>query len=67
MSLLRNRALIVKMGKDPKVAPETEEEMLANVEIVATYAAIAKDVVTHTALVVGGVWCLCKIVERICR
>lgn len=67
MSLFGNRSVNVKIVKDPKVSSDSPEEILAGVEVVAAYAEIFKDVVTHTALVVGGVWCICKIVERICK
>lgn len=54
----------VKPVRDPKAESGLPFE---GVEIAAGYAEIVKDVVTHTALVVGGVYCICKIVERLCR
>lgn len=67
--LLRNRSVQVKFVKDPKTANDAPDEaaLIGNVEVAAAYAEIFKNVVTHTALVVGGAFILCKIVERICR
>ena len=36
-------------------------------ELVEKYAAIAKDFIGYTAVVVGGTYCVCKIVGRLCR
>lgn len=73
MSLLgrtmKNRTIGLKVLDDRVInnedAPATDP--WANVEIAAAYAEIAKDVITHTALTVGGVWAACKIIGRICK
>lgn len=44
-----------------------DRSVFIGVEVAAGYAEIIKEVVTHTALIVGGVWCLCKIAERLCK
>lgn len=67
--MFRKRSIQVKFVKDPKSENDGTEEsnIFESVEVAAAYAAIVKDVVTHTALVIGGVFIVCKIVERICR
>ena len=67
--LFRNRSVQVKFVKDQKAATDVTDEsaVIANIEAAAAYAEIFKDVVTHTALVIGGAFIVCKIVERICR
>lgn len=47
----------IESGKDPYEGPN----------VAAAYSAVAKDLITHTALTVGGVWAVCKIIGRICR
>lgn len=68
---LKNRSFAVKVLKDEDIngGPniDSNQNPYEGVEVAAAYAAIIKDVVTYTALVVGGVWCVCKIVERICK
>lgn len=63
----KRHSVNLKVVKDPKAPVDTPEEIQASVDAVAAYAEIIKDVVTHTAIVVGGVWCICKVVERLCR
>lgn len=67
--MFRRHAFQVKIVKDPKTANDAPDEaaLIGNVEAAAAYAEIVKNVVTHTALVIGGAFILCKIVERICR
>lgn len=36
-------------------------------EVASAYAEVAKDFITHAALTIGGVYCVCKIVGRICK
>lgn len=75
MSLLgrtmRNRTIGVKVLDDSVINNGTEIDPDRNpfegVEVAAAYAEIAKDVITHTALTVGGVWAACKIIGRICK
>lgn len=50
-----------------KAESETDKDPLEGPNVAAAYSAVAKDFITHTALTVGGVWAVCKIVERICR
>jgi hypothetical protein len=56
-----------KVVRENGAAPETDENPMVGVEIAAAYADIAKDLITHAALTIGGVWAACKIVERICK
>lgn len=56
----------------PKVStngdePSEDRNPFEGVEVAAAYADIAKDLITHAALTIGGVWAACKIVERICK
>lgn len=44
-----------------------EDAMMAGPEIAAAYSEVAKDFITHAAVVITGAFCLCKIVERICK
>lgn len=57
----------VKPAKGQSEETETNKDPYEAVNVAAAYSAVAKDFVTHTALVVGGVWAGCKIVERICK
>lgn len=36
-------------------------------EVASAYSEIAKDFITHAAVTVGAVYCVCKIVGRICK
>lgn len=67
----RNKTIAVKVLKDEQLngaLPEDpERNIFEGVEIAAAYSEVAKDFVTHAALVVGGVFAACKIIERICR
>lgn len=68
---MRNTSVNVKLVSDKdKENTTTEQDMAdawANVEIAAAYAEIAKDVITHAAFTIGGVFAACKIIERICK
>lgn len=46
---------------------DSDYDPMVGVQVAAAYAEIAKDLVTHTALTVGGVWAACKIIGRICK
>lgn len=63
--MFRNRSFNVKMVKDTE--PEGDRDIFEGPVVAAAYAEIIKDVVTHTALVVGGVFAACKIIGRICK
>lgn len=67
--MFKNRSFNVKVVKDQASTNESPEEHnpFEGVEVAAAYSAVAKDFVTHTALVIGGVWAACKIIERICK
>lgn len=71
MSLLKNRSFNVKVVKDQDVngaeAIDPNRNPFEGVEVAAAYAEVAKDLITHAALTIGGVWAACKIVERICK
>lgn len=66
---MKNRSFNVKVVKDPVNGSEPDEttDPFEGVQVAAAYAEVAKDFVTHTALVIGGVFAACKIIERICR
>lgn len=68
--MFRNRAFQVKVVKDQASAKnesDGDRNVFEGVEVAAAYAEVVKDVVTHAALTIGGVWAACKIVERICK
>lgn len=48
-------------------AGENAIDPFETVELVQAYADIAKDLITHAAFTIGGVFAACKIVERICK
>lgn len=50
-----------------KAESDTTKDPYEGPNVAAAYSAVAKDLITHTALVVGGVFAACKIIERICR
>jgi hypothetical protein len=64
-----NRAVKMTFIKDKETPTETagDRNIFEGPEVAYAYAAVAKDFVTHTALVVGGVWIVCKIVGRFCK
>lgn len=69
----RKKSFIVKIAKDsdlnghiPTIDTD-ENNPYEGVEVAAAYAEVAKDFITHSALVIGGVFAACKIIERICR
>jgi hypothetical protein len=68
---LRNRAFQVKVVKDDSSPTDNildpDRNPYEGVEIAAAYAEVAKDLITHAALTIGGVWAAVKIVERICK
>lgn len=67
--MFKNRAVqmeFVKKDKKDDAAGEPTN-IFEGPEIAAAYAEVIKDVVTHTALVVGGVYAACKIIGRICK
>lgn len=70
MAFLKNRSFIVKMANDKDLnsdGPLVEMDPMVGPQIAAAYAEVAKDFITHTALVVGGVFAACQIIKRICK
>jgi hypothetical protein len=70
MSILGNRSFNVKVIKDKPAngdGPFITPDPMLGPEVAAAYAEVIKDIVTHTALVVGGVYAACKIIGRICK
>lgn len=66
--MFRNRSINVKMVKDQNAEEvDPKRNPFEGVEVAAAYADIAKDLIIHAALTIGGVWAACKIVERICK
>ncbi len=68
--LLKNKTIGVKLMDDKTSETKNVDpnyDPWLNVELAAGYAEVVKDVVTHTALTVGGVWAACKIIGRICK
>lgn len=66
----RNKSINVKVVRDESAngsSSETPEDPFVGVEVAAAYAEVAKDFITHAALTIGGAFCICKIVERICK
>lgn len=68
MALLKNYRVQTqsKLVKDDET-PAQERDPMENVVVVAAYAEIVKDVVTHSALTIGGVFAACQIIKRICK
>lgn len=56
-----------KTAGDTSDSPSPERNPYENVEIAAAYADIAKDLITHAALTIGGVVAGVAIIKRICR
>lgn len=56
-----------KLVRENGDTPVESSNPMEGVEVAAAYAEIAKDLITHAALTIGGVWAACKIVERICK
>lgn len=68
--LFRNRAVqtttrLVKTEGDEQTTEQFDP--MQGPEIAAAYAEVAKDFITHTALVVGGVMSAYQIIKRICK
>lgn len=66
----RNKTIGVKVLDDRDFTDNeaaSDRDPFEGVEVAAAYAEITKDLVTHTALTVGGVWAVCKIIGRICK
>jgi hypothetical protein len=69
--LFRNRAvqtttrLVKTEGGEETV--EVQRDPFEGVALAEAYAEVAKDFITHTALVIGGVFAACQIVKRICK
>lgn len=65
---LQNRTIQMKFVKDNKKPTTVSEAMAADVKIVPEYAAeLAKDVVTHAALTIGGVFIAYRLVDTACK
>jgi hypothetical protein len=58
-----------RLVRDPNTGETTAEERdpMETVVVVAAYAEIVKDVVTHSALTIGAVYTGCMIIRRICK
>lgn len=65
--MFKNRSILLKMIKDTDLENTSAEDPRVAVEVAAAYAEIVKDAVATIAVVTGSIFCLCKIVERICR
>ncbi len=65
--MFKNRSFNVRMVKDQDNETASDRDPFMGPVVAAAYAEVLKDVVTHTALTVGGVWAACKIVGRICK
>ena len=66
---MKNKTIGVTLLDNPSKTsePTADHDPLDGVVVAAAYAEIFKDVVTHTALTVGGVAAAYKIIERICK
>lgn len=60
------QAKVIK-DQNPTETPSEINDIFEGVKAAAAYADIAKGLITHAALTIGGVYCVCKIVERICK
>ena len=76
MSILGKRSLLIKAVNDKDlrngavIDAATEDatvDPFVGVQVAASYAEVVKDVVTHVAFTIGGIYAACKIVERICK
>lgn len=72
MFFFRNRAVQLQFVKPKHQAVEEDETNATNdpfegPDVAAAYSAVAKDFISHAAVTIGGVWAICKIVERICK
>lgn len=76
MSLLKNRSFVIKAVNDKDLrngavidagSESAAADPFVGVQVAAAYADVAKDLITHAALTIGGVFAVCKIVERICK
>lgn len=78
MSLLKNRSFVIKTVTDKDLrngngavidagSESATADPFVGVQVAAAYADVAKDFITHAALTIGGVFAVCKIVERICK
>lgn len=69
--LFRNRAVqtTTRLVKTEGEEGTTEEirDPFENVAVLEAYSEVAKDFITHTALVIGGVFAGCQIIKRICK
>lgn len=64
---VQTQSKLVRDKGTETIIPGEDRNPMEGVEIAAAYAEIAKDVITHAALTVGGVFAACKIIERICK
>lgn len=65
--MFRNRSFNVKMVKDEATDAGADRDPFEGPVIAAAYAEVVKDVITHAALTIGGVWAACTIIGRICK
>lgn len=71
-AFMRNRSIQVKVVKDQDSSGEIidadpNRNPMEGVEVAAAYAEIAKDFITHTALVIGGTFAVCQIIKKVCK
>lgn len=66
MSLFGNRSINLKMVNDKK-QNAGESNPFEGVEVATAYSEIAKDFITHTAIVVTSAYVVCKIFGKICK
>lgn len=65
---MKTRSVNVKVVRDQDtIDVDPNEDPFEGVQIAAAYADIAKDLITHAALTIGGVYVACKIIGRICK
>lgn len=68
--MFKNRSFNVKVVKDQADGNNdttTDRDPFEGPVVAAAYAEVIKDVITHAAFTIGGVWAACKVVERICK
>lgn len=65
----KQRVVQMTFPKIPKTdaAPDEDRNIFEGPELAAAYAEVAKDLITHAALTIGGVYAACQIIKRICK
>lgn len=60
-------SLNIRPVREKKTDGDLSTDPFIGVEVAAAYSAVAKDLITHAAVTIGGVFAACQIVKRICK